>query len=451
MTTRDPMLSPVAHENPFSLQSAKARKSIASARGGGRFFVNAVLYMAPHKFAGVGNVCTSAMSCVDDCLWRSGQTLTKARGIARHHQIEELVKRAGLDRAALIALVQAEIRTPKGNAISEKSATDSVDGFLKRGGASPTNTVENARITKTRRMMAAMRGAADPYGKAPFLEDIYYGIKQLVEAVKVWRASPPKFLRTAGFKPGDRLQAVIRLNGTSDFSWENVLFKGKAFMGHFPSTRFYDYTKHYSRVAGYAVGRITWPGGGNLQHGTGERPWPKNYHLTFSMGGVNDIRIPEVLASGVCVAAVFKGNPPKLWNGEVAVRMPGNKRGVIKLDNAPVLPGDEDDLRFLDPKGHVVGLSYKATTGSADPSFVLDVPGDVERWLDSEIGKKIEVLHPTRRNPSEDDLLGEGPTAPYVPGSVPPMLVPSGATGSDRLATSRLGCGGYGTGPMVDR
>jgi len=70
---------------------------------------------------------------------------------------------------------------------------------------------------------------------------------------------------------------------------------------------------------------------------------------------------------------------------------------------------------------------------------------------DSEIGKKIEVLHPTRRNPSEDDLLGEGPTAPYVPGSVPPMLVPSGATGSDRLATSRLGCGGYGTGPMVDR
>jgi hypothetical protein len=448
MAQRDPLLSPGPHKNPFSLQSAKARKSISSARGGGVFFVNAMLYMAPHKFAGVGNVCTSAFTCIEDCLWRSGQTLTKARGIARNAQVVEMVKRVGLDRAKLIAMVQSELRTPKGKRISEKSATDSVDGFLRRGGASPVNTVENARVKKTRRMMAALRGVEDPYGEAPFLEDIYYGIAQLVRAVPTWRRNPPAYLRKAGFRPGDPLEAVIRLNGTSDFSWENVLFKGKTFMAHFPSTQFYDYTKHYARVAGYAAGRIQWPGGGNLPHGTGERPWPKNYHLTFSMGGVNDIRIPEVLASGVCVAAVFKGNPPKRWNGDLAVRMPGGKNGVIKLDNWPVLPGDEDDLRFLDPKGHVVGLAYKATTGSADPSFVLDVPGDVERWLDAEIGKKVEVLHPSRRNPSEDDLLGEGPSAPYVPGGIPPMVVPHGASGNDPMATSRLGCGGYGTGPL---
>ena len=57
-----------------------------------------------------------------------------------------------------------------------------------------------------------------------------------------------------------KLQAVIRLNGTSDIEWENIKVTGDyTIFNLFPELQFYDYTKNPNRK--------------NL---------PSNYDLTFS-------------------------------------------------------------------------------------------------------------------------------------------------------------------------
>lgn len=123
---------------------------------------------------------------------------------------------------------------------------------------------------------------------------------------------------------------VIRLNGTSDIRWENVPVGGyKNLMECFPYLLFYDYTKIENRK--------------NL---------PANYSLTFSRSETN------IIPSHMNVAVVFgikKGQPlPAVWNGR------------------PVIDGDVDDLRFLDPSGVIVGLRVKGRDGKRDTSgFVV--------------------------------------------------------------------------------
>lgn len=117
---------------------------------------------------------------------------------------------------------------------------------------------------------------------------------------------------------------AIRLNCTSDLSLE--LFKdpvtGKNIMELFSDVNFYDYTKVSSRVK--LVGKYS------------------NYDLTFSYDGHNWNTAEKFLKAGGRVAVVFDNNGP----------LPK------KFCGYEVINGNNYDMRFLDPAGVVVGLSY---------------------------------------------------------------------------------------------
>jgi len=128
---------------------------------------------------------------------------------------------------------------------------------------------------------------------------------------------------------------VFRLNGTSDIAWEKYdMLPGLNVFECFPDVQFYDYTKILGRkVKGIA-----------------------NYHLTFSAADGNDSDVYRAIAEGLNVATVFgikKTEPmPETYNGR------------------PVFNGDESDLRFLDPKGVIVGLYAKGKAKKDTSGFV---------------------------------------------------------------------------------
>ena len=120
---------------------------------------------------------------------------------------------------------------------------------------------------------------------------------------------------------------VFRLNGTSDLSWEKYTV-GSTDMNLFqlfPNTQFYDYTK----VLGRKVGQYF------------------NYHLTFSKADGNDSDVAEALLQGMSVVAVYDAIP------------------------AGVPSADETDLRFLDPKGIMLGLKAKGRAKKDYSGFVI--------------------------------------------------------------------------------
>lgn len=119
----------------------------------------------------------------------------------------------------------------------------------------------------------------------------------------------------------------IRMNGTSDIAHESFA-EGhflQEVMAEFAETPVYDYTKHFGRV-----------GPGYRRANGVER-----YHLTFSHSGTNWELCERALDLGVNVAVVF------------APKVPAEYRG------RPVIDGDANDLRFLDPPGVIVGLKQK--------------------------------------------------------------------------------------------
>jgi hypothetical protein len=122
---------------------------------------------------------------------------------------------------------------------------------------------------------------------------------------------------------------TARLNGTSDLGWESY-----GVMQAHSDVQFYDYTKSAPRMRRFLAGKM-----------------PANYHLTFSRSGTNDSDCADVLQHGGNVAVVFdtpKGQPlPTRWH------IPGVARFY------PVIDGDQTDLRFLDPRGVIVGLRAK--------------------------------------------------------------------------------------------
>jgi hypothetical protein len=113
---------------------------------------------------------------------------------------------------------------------------------------------------------------------------------------------------------------VFRLNGTSDLSWEKY-----GIIEKFPTTQFYDYTK----VLGRKVKHLA------------------NYHLTFSKADGNDADVAEALLQGMSVVAVYDKIP------------------------AGVPSADETDLRFLDPKGIMLGLKAKGRAKKDYSGFVI--------------------------------------------------------------------------------
>jgi len=125
---------------------------------------------------------------------------------------------------------------------------------------------------------------------------------------------------------------VVRLNTTSDISWENYNLFEK-----FPMLQFYDYTKIQKRALKFARGE-----------------YPPNYHLTYSLNEDNYDRAVEVLNEGGNIAVVFRKDLPDTFMGKKVVN------------------GDLHDLRYLDPKNVVVGLKAKGKAITDYSGFVMN-------------------------------------------------------------------------------
>ena len=134
------------------------------------------------------------------------------------------------------------------------------------------------------------------------------------------------------------LELAIRPNGSTDIPFEAIACErnGRSFrnlMEAFPDVQFVDYTKHAKRF---------------------KKELPPNYHLTFSRSETNEADCVTLLSNGFNVAAVFNGPLPDSYL------------------SFPVINGDLHDLRHLDPKGVIIGLSPKGSRAKRDTSgFVI--------------------------------------------------------------------------------
>lgn len=124
----------------------------------------------------------------------------------------------------------------------------------------------------------------------------------------------------------------VRLNGTSDISWENL-----GVIQEFPSVQFYDYTKVYKRALQFVNGQL-----------------PRNYHITFSLNESNRQKAIDILKKGGNISAVFRHELPKEYQGY------------------KVINGDESDLRFNDTPNSICGLIAKGEAKKDYSGFVLD-------------------------------------------------------------------------------
>lgn len=134
------------------------------------------------------------------------------------------------------------------------------------------------------------------------------------------------------------LQPALRLNGSSDVTWERIV-PGWAALG----LQKYDYTKI------------------PVEH----RHVDAGYHLTFSVEGLKDTaRALGYLRAGQSVAVVV---PEDLKHR--AVRLGRSEEGF------PIIDGDEADTRFLDPPGSIVLLKPKGYVRSEliRPNFFLEL------------------------------------------------------------------------------
>ncbi len=192
---------------------------------------------------------------------------------------------------------------------------------LDTAGRGCMSNVQNSRINKTKRFFK------DNYG---FMSDL--------------RTEIAKAIISAGKK---QMTPCFRLNLTSDVPWENIrkgrtvnpqLVRPLNVMEEFPNVNFYDYTKGFTRMMAWLNGKM-----------------PDNYHLTFSRSEeTSDDRIKKILSLGGNVAVVFRGSLPKTYLG------------------FPVVDGDENDLRFKDKKGVIVGLVEKGLAKKDETGFVVE-------------------------------------------------------------------------------
>ena len=127
------------------------------------------------------------------------------------------------------------------------------------------------------------------------------------------------------------LQAVVRLNGTSDIEWENIRVGEYTIFDLFPDLQFYDYTKNPNRK--------------NL---------PSNYDLTFSYSGVDSfIKFNrQALSNNMRIATVFKIMPSEFLGRQV-------------------INGDDHDARFIEDKNLVIGLKAKGKARQDKTGFVV--------------------------------------------------------------------------------
>lgn len=183
----------------------------------------------------------------------------------------------------------------KGVNLCPKASAGCAKACLFNSGAARFNRVQKGKRNKTEYFLSDMTG---------FMAQLDNEITKI----------------TAKEEKKGEFDVAIRLNGTTDFRFENLIVRdGKNIFELHPSIQFYDYTKIAKRFS---------------------IELPTNYHLTFSRSEINHKEVIEVLNNGGNVAVVFE-EKPETYLGY------------------PVIDGDESDLRFMDEKNVIVGLTYK--------------------------------------------------------------------------------------------
>ena len=195
-----------------------------------------------------------------------------------------------------------------------------IDACLNTAGRGAFNNVQSARMRKAQW----------------FYNDRNSFMSQLYEDVTKFS----NYCFKRGIKP------CVRLNGTTDIQWENIKYDdGLNIFEHFSDVQWYDYTKIANRRKVKDI---------------------PNYHLTWSYSN-SDPRYAAMLdtaiENGMNAAVVFRSNfikvKPKCWH---------------TWNGYPVIDGDKDDLRFLDPKGgHIVALYAKGAAKKDTSGFVQEV------------------------------------------------------------------------------
>jgi len=187
-----------------------------------------------------------------------------------------------------------------------------IDACLDTAGRGAMPSVQTARTNKTKRFFEDRDG---------FLTDLW---KEVKSAIKSATRKELKF--------------CMRPNLTSDLPWELIKHKGETLINAFNPCRFYDYTKSLKRFSRFLNGEL-----------------PENYHLTFSRSEETTNQLVIALCkSGGNVAVVFRERLPETWLG------------------IEVLDGDENDLRFQDKTGCIVGLVEKGLAKKDITGFVVE-------------------------------------------------------------------------------
>ena len=202
--------------------------------------------------------------------------------------------------------------TVSGYNVCFDATTGCIDACLDTAGRGAMPSVQTARTNKTKRFFEDRKG---------FLTDLW---KEVKSAVKSATKKELKF--------------CMRPNLTSDLPWESIRHNGQSLMDAFNPCRFYDYTKSLKRFTRFLNGEL-----------------PENYHLTYSRSEETaDALVIAICKSGGNVAVVFRERLPETWLG------------------IEVLNGDEDDLRFRDKKGCIVGLVEKGLAKKDETGFVVE-------------------------------------------------------------------------------
>jgi hypothetical protein len=202
-----------------------------------------------------------------------------------------------------------------GNEVCQWRSKGCTASCLNTAGRGQMNSIQQSRIAKTKLFFDKK------------LDFMYKLCKEIASSIKSAQKK--------------KMQAVFRLNLTSDIAWEDVYMKDPNYniFEYFCGEQFYDYTKSFKRMANFL---------------SKKKDFPSNYHLTFSRSETNDKLCEMVLEMGGNVAVVFRNQLPETWKGY------------------EVINGDENDLRFLDKQGVVVGLIEKGMAKKDETGFVQE-------------------------------------------------------------------------------
>ena len=142
--------------------------------------------------------------------------------------------------------------------------------------------------------------------------------------------------RDRSYAERNGMEFSVRLNGTSDLSPEIMKKDGKNILEIFPDVQFYDYTKVYNR--------------------TKLMKFYPNYDITFSYDGYNWDQCEQFLNDGGKVAVVFDSETmPKYYKGY------------------KVIDANGYDMRYLDPKGCIMGLEFHPIAKDGKVLYAKDI------------------------------------------------------------------------------